>query len=213
MIFKTLITARGASKSIPQKNIVNLKDKPLIAYSIIASINSCADATWVSTEDKKIKEVSLEWGANVIDRPPEYATDKILNEPSLIQFAKQENFDWIIFIQPTGPFIKAEYINEGIRMIKTGKFDSVFTATKKHWVPTWTEEVKPISWDIANRPRRQDRDEYYEENGMFYITSKERLLNTGLRYGGNIGIIKVPLCDSFQVDSIEDLELIEKIIS
>ena len=98
-------------------------------------------------------------------------------------------------------------------MIKTGKYDSIFTATKKHWSPKWTKDVEPIGWDIYNRPRRQDVDEYFEENGMFYITSKKKLLETKLRYSGKMGIVKIPLHDSLQIDSREDLELIEKIIS
>jgi len=212
MIIKSLITARGGSKTIPKKNILPLKEKPLIAYSILASINSFVHETWVSTDDEMIKKVSIEWGAKVIDRPKKYATDTSMNESSLLQFAEQENFDWLIFIQPTSPFINTEYINKGIEMIKTGKYDSVFTATKKHWVPTWTKDIKPINWDIVNRPRRQDREYHYEENGMFYITSKERLLESKLRYGGKMGIVKIPLYDSFQIDSSEDLELIKKII-
>ena len=98
-------------------------------------------------------------------------------------------------------------------MIKSGSYDSVFSVTEKHWVPTWSKDIKPINWDINNRPRRQDKDEFYEENGMFYIISKERLLNTNLRYGGKMGVVKIPLCDSFQIDNNEDLQLIKKIIS
>ena len=79
MIIKSLITARGGSKSVPKKNIIMLKDKPLIAYSILASLGSKVSETWVSTEDKDIKSVSIEWGAKVIDRPKEFATDTILN--------------------------------------------------------------------------------------------------------------------------------------
>ena len=82
MIIKSLITARGGSKSVPKKNIIMLKDKPLIAYSILASLESKVSETWVSTDDEDIKSVSKEWGAKVIDRPKELATDTILNEPS-----------------------------------------------------------------------------------------------------------------------------------
>ena len=128
-------------------------------------------------------------------------------------FVSQEKFDLLVFIQPTGPFITSKYINEGINMMMSGNYDSVFTATTKHWVPTWDKNIKPIEWDIYSRPRRQDRDEYYEETGMFYITSKERLLNTGIRYSGKIGIVRIPSYDSLQIDSREDLKLIEKIIS
>ena len=162
MIFKTLITARGDSKSIPKKNIIKINNKPLIAYSILASLESLVDETWVSTEDSEIKGVSIKWGAKVIDRPKELATDTILNEPSLLQFADQVKFDCIVFIQPTSPFIKSKYINIGIEMMKSRKFDSVFTATLKHWAPIWSKDIKPIEWEIDNRPRRQDREEYYE---------------------------------------------------
>ena len=110
MIIKSLITARGGSKSVPKKNMVMLKGKPLIAYSILASLESKVSETWVSTDDEDIKAVSIEWGAKVIDRPKEFATDTILNEPSLIQFAHKEEFDLLVFIQPTCPFIKSKFI-------------------------------------------------------------------------------------------------------
>ena len=211
MIFKSLITARGGSKSVPRKNILKINGKPLIAFSILASINSNVTETWVSTDDMTIKNISISYGSKVIDRPKKYATDNIMNEAALLQFAEQENFDWLIFIQPTSPFIKSEYLNSAIKMIKTGKYDSVFSATKKHWSPTWTKDIKAINWDIYKRPRRQDIEEYYEENGMFYITSKKRLVEKKLRYGGKMGIVEIPIYDSFQLDSNDDLILIKKI--
>ena len=171
------------------------------------------DETWVSTDDREIKDISIKWGAKVIDRPKELATDSILNEPSLLQFADQVEFDWLIFIQPTAPFIKSKYINIGIEMAKSGKYDSVFTATPKHWVPKWSKDIKPINWEIDNRPRRQDREEYYEENGMFYITSRQQLYKSKLRYGGRIGIVPIPFYDSVQIDTEEDLKFIKKLMT
>ena len=63
----SVILARGGSKGIPQKNIVNLNGKPLIQYSIDASNNSNVEETWVSTDCSKIKKISLSLGANVLD--------------------------------------------------------------------------------------------------------------------------------------------------
>ena len=211
MKIKSLITARGNSKSIPNKNILDINNKPLIAYSIEASKGSDVIETWVSTDCKKIKDISLKYGAMVIERPKELATDLILNEPSLIHFAEEVDFDFLIFIQPTSPFIKSKYINQGIKFMLTGKYDSVFTSTKKHWVPHWDLKINPVGWNINNRPRRQERDEYYEENGMFYISSKRQLLKSKLRYGGRIGVLKIPSYDSFQIDSKEDLELVKRL--
>ena len=98
MKIKSLITARGNSKSIPNKNILDINNKPLIAYSIEASKGSDVIETWVSTDCKKIKDISLKYGAMVIERPKELATDLILNEPSLIHFAEEVDFDFLIFI-------------------------------------------------------------------------------------------------------------------
>ena len=58
----SLITARGGSKGIPNKNIIDINGKPLIQYSIQASLNSKVDETWVSTEDKEIKQISKSFG-------------------------------------------------------------------------------------------------------------------------------------------------------
>ena len=55
----SLITARGGSKGIPQKNLRFLNGKPLVSYSITASESSDVDETWVSTEDENIKIVSM----------------------------------------------------------------------------------------------------------------------------------------------------------
>ena len=96
-------------------------------------------------------------------------------------------------------------------MIKSGKFDSVFTAHEEHWVPRWDIYAKPIEWDLKNRPRRQDMPVKFVENGMMYITTKKSLLENQLRYGGKIGILEIPIIDSFQIDSIDDLNLIKKL--
>jgi sialic acid synthase SpsE len=122
----SLITARGGSKGIPNKNIIDVNGKPLISYSISASLDSDVDETWVSTDSDKIKMVSEECGSKVIDRPKHLADDISMPDDSLLHFAKNNNFDILVFIQPTSPMIKSEYINKGIKMIKSDKYDSVF---------------------------------------------------------------------------------------
>ena len=97
-------------------------------------------------------------------------------------------------------------------MMKTGDYDSLFTVTEEHWLPRWDEYINPVDWDITDRPRRQDKQKSFIENGMMYITTVDSLLKTELRYGGRKGFIKIPLRDSFQVDTQEDLDLIRKLI-
>ena len=91
-------------------------------------------------------------------------------------------------------------------------YDSVFSAYREHWIPRWTTEHTPHCWDINNRPMRQDIPELFVENGAFYITTKESLLKSGLRYSGRIGIYEMPIKKSFQIDTLDDLELIKKLL-
>ena len=95
------------------------------------------------------------------------------------------------------------------------KYDSVFTVHREHWLPRWTFDCKPTGWGMDNwpkRPMRQEVSERYVENGAFYITTKENLLKSKLRYSGNIGAVELPLERSFGVDTYEDLNLIKKIM-
>lgn len=206
----SVILARGGSKGIPSKNIVELNGKPLISYTIESSLQSNVDETWVSTDSIGIASVSSTYGASVIDRPSEISTDTSQSEEALLHFARDSDFDIMVFIQPTSPLIKSEDINEGLDMMD--EYDSVFSVTKEHWIPRWTEDVKPYKWEIDNRPMRQDKPELYIENGAFYITKRKNLLQSKLRYSGKIGFFEMPLSRSFQIDTIDDLNLINTII-
>tara|TARA_R110002020_G_scaffold172739_1_gene363108 strand:+ start:6512 stop:7150 length:639 start_codon:yes stop_codon:yes gene_type:complete len=206
----SLITARGGSKGIPKKNIINIKGSPLISYTIKESIKSKVHETWVSTEDKEIKNISEKYGAKVITRPNELSNDIIMPDAALVHFAENYEFDILVFIQPTSPLLDSKYINQGLNMLKS--YDSVFSAYKEHWQPRWTKNNQPYEWDINERPRRQDKQELYVENGAFYITTKNNLLDSKLRYSKNIGIVEMPYYKSFQIDNEDDLQLITKLL-
>jgi len=208
----SLITARGGSKGVPRKNIIDVNGKPLISYSIAASLKSNVSETWISTDDLEIKEISISCGAKVIDRPKKLADDVIMPDASLLHFASNHDFEVLVFIQPCAALIKSEYINKGIEMVTNGKYDSSFAVIKENWLPRWDMDINPVDWDIFERPRRQDKDAYYIETGMFYVTTREQLIASKLRYGGKIGAVEIPLKDSFQIDTLEDLELIRKLL-
>ena len=206
----SVIPARGGSKGIPLKNIVELGGKPLISYTIESSKQSNVDETWVSTDSSEISSVVSEYGVKVIERPEDISTDTSQSEEALLHAARDSEFDVLVFIQPTSPLIKSEDINKGLEMMD--EYDSVFSVTKEHWIPRWTMDVKPFEWEINNRPMRQDKPETYIENGAFYITKRKNLLESKLRYSGKIGVVEMPLSRSFQIDTIEDLELMEKLL-
>jgi len=203
----SLILARGGSKGVPGKNIIDVNGNELISYTIKTSQNSNIDETWVSTDDKDIKDVSLKYKANVIDRPSEFSQDNSPSEQALLHFAISYEFDLLVFIQPTSPFITPDDLNSGIEMVTSGQYDSVFSAYREHWVPRWTLNAEP-KWDIYHRPMRQHVEETFVENGAFYVISRENLLRYQLRYGGKIGVHEMSVQNSLQIDTHDDLELI-----
>ena len=69
-----------------------------------------------------------------------------------------------------------------------------------------------MEWNPNQRPRRQDAEETYVENGAFYITTRESLLKSKLRYSGKMGILEMTQQESFQIDTYNDLELIKKLL-
>jgi len=209
----SLTLARGGSKGIPRKNLFSINNKPLLYYTINNSKLSGVDETWISTEDEEIKQVSLDLGAKVIDRPAHMSEDTSKCEEALMHFAENVNFDILVFLQNTSPLLKPEDIKLGISKVKSGEYDSVFSAYREHWLPRWTTNCKPIEWETAKRPRRQDVSEVYVENGAFYITTKKALLQSGIRYSGKIGVVEMPFSRSFQIDTFDEAELINKIVS
>ena len=212
----SLTLARGGSKGIHRKNIVDICGKPLIGYVLDAAKNSkYITDRYVSTEDLEIKNVVSYLGAKVIDRPLELATDDAKCEDALIHFANQVDFDILCFIQTTSPLVLASDIDKGIEKIISGEYDSVFSTTVETWVPKWVQAgntVKPVNWTPEKRPRRQQMPELLIENGAFYITTKGQLMKNKLRYSGKIGSVEMPLKRSFQIDTPDELELIRSII-
>jgi len=210
----SVILARGGSKGIPNKNIVDIKGKPMIGYVIEASLKSKVKETWVSTDCEQIKNTALSYGAQVIDRPQKISQDFSKSEDALLHFSNNVDFDILVFIQPTSPLLYASDIDKGINLImdSTSSYDSVFSVYQEHWIPRWHPNITPQNWDVTDRPMRQEKDFSYVENGAFYITKKQNLVKTKLRYSGNIGVIEMPNYRSFQVDTLDDLKLIGKLL-
>lgn len=143
----SIIPARGGSKRLPRKNIMNLCGKPLIAYTIEASIKSgIAERTIVLTDDKEIKEISLKYGSEVFDRPSELARDDsptidIVKHIIKTLEEKEKYFPGIIvLLQPVSPLKNSEDIKQAYDIFNKSKFGSVVSVTESS--PLWNFSLK-----------------------------------------------------------------------
>ena len=138
--------ARKGSKGIKNKNLINLCGKPLIYYSIQASINSLVDETWVSSDCDEILETSKNLGAKTIKRSSELSSDNATSESVLMHFAEKINFDILVFIQCTVPLIKSQDVNQGIEKMK--KFLSSKNVTETHQMSYEDTSISGIGNDV-----------------------------------------------------------------
>lgn len=219
-----IIPARGGSKGILKKNIKPLAGKPLVVHSIIAAKNAkSVSRVIVSTDDREIEAVSLANGAEVIRRPAEISTDVSSSETALMHalntLEQREGYrpELIVFLQPTSPFRFAEDIDGTVSALLQSKADSAFSSCTEHFTGRWRKSkdgtLTPHNFTLSDRPRRQDYPVEYLENGSVYVFHPWVLKKEGCRLGGKIATFTMPPLRSMQVDSSDDFENLEFLMS
>lgn len=216
-----VIPARGGSKGIPRKNVREIAGEPLIAHTIKAALGSKAlSRTIVSTEHQEIAQVARECGAEIVIRPAELATDFAPTEPVLEHAVKHleetEGYraNVIVLLQPTSPLRDSQHIDEALEAFFKNDYDSLLSVCPSH-VFLWRMGGKgahPLNYDFKNRPRRQDREPKYRENGAIYITKYDILMGEHNRLGGKIGLYVMPEKSSLEIDTEFDFWLCESIL-
>lgn len=212
-----IIPARGGSKGIPGKNIVPLAGKPLIAWSIEAARGAgLVDSVFVSTDSSEIAKVSLEYGAEIINRPAELAGDIASSETALLHAIDTVEktggipVDLVVFLQATSPVRDGTDIDNAIRQYRVTGADSLFSCTTVEDYFMWEKDgdtYRSINYDYHNRKMRQNIEPRYVENGSIYVFTPELIRRENNRLGGRIAIYEMPFWKSFQVDEVEDLDI------
>ena len=212
-----VIPARGGSKGIPKKNIINFIDQPLISHSIIQSLKSkyITDVV-VSSDSDEILNISQSYGAITLKRPNEISTDTSSSESALLHAIEKLNddYDYIVFLQATSPLRTTEDIDNCIETLINNNLDSVFSASILEDMLIWKLSIntlESVNYDYKNRKRRQDSEIQYVENGSIYVFKKEGFIKNNNRLFGKIGLSLMDSWKMFEIDSLEDLELCELI--
>ena len=221
MVTIAIIPARGGSKGVPRKNVRPLADKPLIAHSILdAKESKFTDKVYVSTDNLEIAEVSRKYGAEIIHRPEELAGDTASSESALIHALSEIEKtgispDLIVFLQCTSPIRTGTDIDNAIAKLKAENADSLLSVSPSHRF-LWEEVdgvAKSINYDYRDRPRRQDMQPQYVENGSIYIFKPWVLKKFGNRLGGKISLFVMSETASWEIDSAPDFEIAESLMN
>lgn len=218
------IPVRGGSKSIPLKNIKMINGRPLVYWTVKAACGcKYIDKVYVATDSDIIKNTVNEFTAKdrffdkavVIDRSAQSASDTASTELAMLEFAEKHHFDNIALIQATSPLLTKDDLNRGFEVFNQNDTDSVLSCVMQkrfYWSADKNGIASPSNYDVYNRPRRQDFDGCYVENGAFYITSRADLIRTKNRVSGNIKIVEMNEDSFFEIDEPSDWVIIEALM-
>ena len=217
-----IIPARGGSKGIPGKNIIDFCGSPLISWSIKQALNSeSISSVWVSSDSDEILECSEKFGANSIVRPNSISGDLATSESAWMhaveQIEQKEKVDIIVGLQVTSPLRSKNDIDLALKSYINNNFDSLFSVVEIEDFFMWSfdndvKKPRSINYDFKNRKRRQDLSKKYLENGSIYVFNPKMLFETTNRIHGEIGLYIMEKYKMFQIDNHEDIELCQKIM-
>lgn len=213
-----IIPLRAGSKGIPGKNKKKLLGKSLFSWTLGEAIFSDLDKIYIFTDDKDIAYMVKEnyfWTnkVEIMIRSKESATDTASTEIGMKELAEKlnYNFDILCLLQATSPLTSREDINNCLYKIIKEKYDSAVTVVNTMRF-LWNENGKSINYDFQNRPRRQEFSGILVENGAVYATTKQQFLESGIRIGGNVAVVKMHEDTLTEIDEIEDWIIMEKLL-
>ncbi len=223
-----IIPARGGSKGIPFKNIVDVCGKPLIQYTIDIAMQlkskGLLDEVLVSTDCEKIATISKKLGANVpFLRPAAIAGDKaksidyILHSIDFFEF-KEQNFDAILILQPTSPLRTYDDIHESINLFISNNNDSLISVYKDEAINELIMYRKegdiaiPLNENHNKGTRRQDHVNVYIRNGAVYITKVNYIKNKNNIVSDQPLMYEMSKINSVNIDTFEDLEFVRRVL-
>ena len=214
-----IIPARGGSKRIPRKNVLEVGGKALIVHTVNQAQNSDhINRVVVSTDDDEIAEVSQCAGAEVLRRPKALSIGTATSESALIhaldKLSDTHNYvpDELVFLQCTSPLRKPTDIDNAIDRFRILQLDSLFSVSRfRKYVWKLDGQIpQSVNFDYqAERWREQDFPEQYEENGSIYVLRPWVLRSYNYRFGGRMGLYEMDSWGALQVDTPEDLVLCE----
>jgi N-acylneuraminate cytidylyltransferase len=216
-----IIPARGGSKRIPGKNIKDFLGKPIIAYSIEAALaTGIFDEVMVSTDDEKIATIARQFGATVPFMRSEKNADDFATTADVIEEVIQEyrnigqRFDTLCCIYPTAPFVTAERLKEGGRLLESQDYDSVVPMVQFGFPIQRAIYLNETNQAFFFRPehtqtRSQDLEKAYHDVGQYYWLNTTKFLANKQIWTQNTGAIILDEMEAQDIDTLEDWEIAE----
>ena len=217
-----VIPARGGSKGVPRKNLLDVGGKPLIAWTIEQALAVPDLDVLVSTDDEEIAEVARAAGARVPWlRPTELAQDTTPTEPVVRHAIEQVTADRgrpqaVMLLQATSPVRRDGTLARALAEFAATGVDSLVGVVEQPPFIWQAGDPPTAAYEVSARPRRQDLTDAarrYRETGSLYVTRTEIYEQHDNRLGGAIGLFVMAEDEGIDIDTDLDVALAERFLT
>jgi N-acylneuraminate cytidylyltransferase len=213
------VPVRSGSKSIKDKNIKLLNGKPLFFWVLNALQNASEiNKIILATDSTNYAEIAKSFNFSKLEiymRSAENASDTASTESVVLEYLEKANLnsqDIFVLAQATSPLTKSEDFDNALRQFAYSGKNSMLSCVKSKRF-FWDKDGNTINYDYRNRPRRQDFDGMFMENGAFYINKVENILKDKNRLSGQIGIYEMHESTAIEIDEPIDWKIVEILLA
>lgn len=213
-----IIPARGGSKRLPKKNVLDFLGRPIIEWTIDAAIESAVfDRIVVSSEDESILEIASRSGCNVDKRPPLLATDTATVDDVCLdiidrEYKNNQSYDVLCCLYATAPLRTASDIIHTMELVMNGECEKAMAVSEFDF-PAFqgmrcseSGALSPLCPDLINK-RASDVGKIVVDNGSTYVTTIDSFLDDNSFLSSGMKGYFMPRIRSVDIDVIEDYEL------
>ena len=207
-----VIPARAGSKGIPNKNIRIINGHPLVYYAINnALMSKYITNVVISTDSPEVRIIASQMGAVCKWRDESLCGDEItLDSVVYDAIPKDENWDYIVTMQPTSPTLKVETLDSAIKYTTENGLDTCISAINAPHL-SWREENGKKTPNYEKRLNRQFLPANYIETGAFVI-SKRGVVTNNSRIGAKIDVFELSEQEAVDIDTFTDLRVASMIL-
>ena len=198
------VPIRLNSQRVSGKNLRPLSGSPLMCH-ILRTLTEVEgiDEVYVYCSDERIREFLPE-GVRFLRRDPSLDRDTTLGREIYDSFTASVDADLYILAHATSPFIRAATVAGALAKVRSGEYDSAFSAEKIQ-----TFGGKPLNYSLDDIPRTQTIEPVYVETSAFFIFSRELWCGRGRRIGDRPYMAVVDHIEGLDIDYPEDFTMAE----
>lgn len=201
-----VIPARAGSKGIPNKNIRIIGGHPLIYYAIKNAVNSeLITDVIVSTDSPEVQIIAKQMGVLCRWRDSSLCGDEVTLDAVIYDaIPKEEQWDYVVTMQPTSPTLKVQTLDAGIQYAIESNCDTVISVINAPHL-SWGIKEGVLTPNYTQRLNRQYLPPCYNETGAFVI-AKANIITPKTRFGKTVSVYEIPEDESQDVDTFADLQ-------